>query len=72
MKENKYLLGKSDPNNDEFDILLFASRDIEKISIPSNIRIISSYAFNYCLSLKKVEIPLNSNLESWIFILYDL
>ncbi|KAK8895682.1 hypothetical protein M9Y10_013566 [Tritrichomonas musculus] len=62
-KENKYLLGKSDPNNDEFDILYFASRDIKEISIPSNIKIISSYAFSGCKNLTKVEISPNSNLE---------
>ena len=62
-KENKYLLGKSDPNNDEFDILYFASRDIKEISIPSNIKIISSYAFSECKNLTKVEISPNSNLE---------
>ena len=33
-KDDKYLLGKSNPNNDEFDVLLLASRDIEEFSIP--------------------------------------
>ena len=63
-KEDKYLLGKSDSNQDEFDILLFARRDIEEISIPSNIKIISSYAFANCDNLIKVEIPPNSNLQA--------
>ena len=49
--------------NDEFDILLFASRDIEEISIPSNIKIISSYAFEFCRYLTNVEIPTDSNLQ---------
>ena len=62
-KDNKLLLGKSCPDNDEFDVILFAARDIEEISIPSNIKIISSYAFEYCLYLNKVEIPPNSNLQ---------
>ena len=44
-KDNKLLLGKTCPDNDEFDVILFAARDIEEISIPSNIKIISSYAF---------------------------
>lgn len=63
MKDNKYLIGKSDAKKDEFDILLFACRDIEKISIPSNIKTISSCAFNHCHKLAKVEIPNNSKLE---------
>ena len=63
-KEGKYLFGKSDKNNSEFDVLLFARRDIKEISIPSNIRIISSGAFSGCLELKKVEIPQNSSLQT--------
>ncbi|KAK8865144.1 hypothetical protein M9Y10_010678 [Tritrichomonas musculus] len=62
--ENKCLFGKSDPNKDEFDVLLFASRDIEEVVIPSNIKIISSFAFEHCRILKKVVIPKNSNLET--------
>ncbi|KAK8847259.1 hypothetical protein M9Y10_019845 [Tritrichomonas musculus] len=63
MKDDKYLLGKSDPNKDEFDILLFVRRDIKEISIPSNIKIISSYALEDCNDLTKVEIQSNSNLQ---------
>ena len=62
MKDDKYLIGKSDSNNDEFDNLLFVIRDIKEISIPSNIKIISSYAFENCYHLTKVEIETNSNL----------
>ena len=62
-KDGKYLLGKSNPNNDEFDVLLFASRDIEEISILSSITIISSFSFSGCKNLTKVEIPTNSNLQ---------
>ena len=62
-KDNKYLLGKSDPSSDEFDALLFARRDIKEFSIPPNIKIISSYAFYDCIKLTKVRIPANSNLQ---------
>ena len=54
--DDKYLLGKSDKNSDEFDNLLFVRRDIEEFSILSNIKIISSCAFQYCQKLTKVEI----------------
>ena len=60
----KYLLGKINENNNEFDSFLFARRDIEEISIPSNIKVISPYAFYNCSSLTKVEIPTNSNLQT--------
>ena len=62
-KDNKFLLGKSDKNIDEFDVLLFARRDIREILIPSNIKIISSYAFDNCNNLEKVEFQENSNLQ---------
>ena len=45
-KEDKYLIGKSNQNNDEFDKLLFVRRDIKKISIPQNIKIIESFSFS--------------------------
>ena len=64
IQDNKYLIGKSDPNKEEFDNLLFVYKDIKEISIPSNIKIISSYAFEYCFYLTKVEIPTNSNLHT--------
>ena len=64
MIEDKYVVGKSDESKDEFDILLFAQRDIEEISIPSSIRIISSYAFKNCKKLTKVEISSDSKLET--------
>ena len=47
-KDDKYLLGKVDRANDEFDILLFARRDIEEISIPSNVTKICENAFLDC------------------------
>ena len=69
-KNDKYLLGKSDSNNDKFDTLLFVRSDIEEFFIPSNIKVITSCAFNRCFNLKKVEIPTKSNLqtiESFVF-----
>ena len=63
-KDDKYLLGKTDPSSDEFDNLLFVIRSIKEISIQSNIKIISSYAFHDCNNLKKVEISPNSNLQT--------
>ena len=56
LKKNKYLLGKTDPNIDEFDKFLFVCRDVKKISIPSNIKIISSSAFSSS-KIEKIFIP---------------
>lgn len=55
-KDDKYLLSKSDPNSQEFDTLLFIRRDIKETSIPSNIKIISAYAFEY------------ASITNWYFI----
>ena len=64
-KDDKYLFGKSNPNSNVFDTLLFARRDIKEIVIPSSIKIISSYdAFQDCRNLNKVEIPPNSKLQA--------
>lgn len=55
--DNKMLIGKSKKNkdSDEYDLLLFARRDIKSIVIPSFVRIIGAYAFNSCKSLEKVK-----------------
>ena len=62
--DDEYLIGKSESSNEEFDTLLFVRRDIKEISIPSNIKIISSYAFDKCKNLTKVEFETNSNLQT--------
>ena len=54
-KDGKFLLGKSDSSNDEFDNLLFVRRDIEEFSIPSNIKIISPFAFDLSEIKKKIS-----------------
>ena len=62
--DDKYLIGKSDSNKEEFDILLFVRRDINEFSIPSNIKIISSCALEYCIKLIKIDFSLKSNLQT--------
>lgn len=62
-KDDQYLLGKTDEKSDNFDILIYALRDISEARIPSNIKIISSYAFCDCLHLKEVIFEENSELE---------
>ncbi|KAK8842129.1 hypothetical protein M9Y10_026356 [Tritrichomonas musculus] len=62
-KDDKYLLCKTDEKSDNFDVILFARRDIEKAIIPSNIKVISKYAFYECQNLRKVIFEDNSELE---------
>ena len=54
--DDTYLVSKSDPNSDEFDVLQFVRRSVTKFVIPSNIRIISSCAFRLS-SIKEIFIP---------------
>ena len=56
MFEDKFLIGKSDPEKEEYDILIFASRDIKSATIPPSIKIIGKDAFQYS-SIEKVVIP---------------
>lgn len=61
--DNSILIGKSDVKSDIFDLLIFARRNIEEVTIPAQIRRISSYSFD-CCGLKKVEFQENSQLQS--------
>ncbi|KAK8865151.1 hypothetical protein M9Y10_010685 [Tritrichomonas musculus] len=53
---DKLLLGKSDSKSDDFDVILFACRDIKTVEIPPNIKWIASHSFAYS-QIEKVVIP---------------
>lgn len=61
--DDSFLLAKSNQNELEYDILVFARRNIEHAIIPSYIKQIDSYAFSNCLSLKTIEFSEDSKLE---------
>ena len=62
--ENKFLLGKSNPKSDIFDVLLFVDRSlIGSVIIPSFIREIAPYAFTYCFDITNIVFPDDSQLE---------
>lgn len=62
--ENKYLLGKTNQESDDFNVLLFAVHDVSEVSILPNIKIISESALSKYTNLIKVEIHNNSKLQS--------
>lgn len=62
--EDNFLLGKSNMLCDEFDVLLFARRNIIIAKIPSFIKRIASYAFCSCNSLVSAEFFEDSQLCS--------
>lgn len=63
-EKHQIIIGKSDNKSEEFDVLVFASRNIESVIIPSYIKHIDSYAFENCNKLKVVEFEENSQLKS--------
>lgn len=62
INENSMIIGKSDPNQEEFDSLIFADRNITEAKIPPYIKYINSSCFFNCKKLKNVQISANSNL----------
>ncbi|KAK8858330.1 hypothetical protein M9Y10_039614 [Tritrichomonas musculus] len=58
--DSKIVLGKSDSNQSEYDILLFVNRDLKKVIIPSFIKQIASHAFEYS-KIESIIIPCNVN-----------
>lgn len=61
--DNKLLVGKSRPDNDYYDVLLFARRDINKTVIPSFIKTIGPFTFSDCKKLKKIQFTEDSQLS---------
>lgn len=61
--QDEFIFGKLDINTDIFDILYFASRDIQSATIPSFIRIIGSNAFDGC-KLQTIHFSDDSELVS--------
>lgn len=58
-----FIIGKSNIESDEFDVIFFARRDIEEATIPSFIKKIAPFAFYKCCLLQKVEFEQYSELE---------
>lgn len=62
--DDKFIVKKSNPKSDNFDVLIFARRDLIDVTIPSFITEIASFAFSGCSKLKKINFEQNSKLTS--------
>ncbi|KAK8883702.1 hypothetical protein M9Y10_042800 [Tritrichomonas musculus] len=62
--DNKLLLGKSHIESDNYDVLIFARRDIKDVIIPSFVRKIGSRAFEDCTYLRSIVFSDDSQLVS--------
>lgn len=61
--QKEFILKKSN-NSNEFDVIVFANRNIQKAIIPSFITRIDSFAFSDCLNLNSIEFEKYSQLTS--------
>ncbi|KAK8865394.1 hypothetical protein M9Y10_010939 [Tritrichomonas musculus] len=62
--DNDMIVGKLNPESDEFDVLLFSYRTIQKVKIPSSIKRISPFCFENCKKIKTIEFSEDSELCS--------
>lgn len=61
--DNKFIIGKTDFRGESYDSLIFARRDVDSVIIPSFIKSISSYSFQYCTQIEKVEFEDESQIQ---------
>lgn len=64
MYDDNFLIGKSDINQQHYDVLIFASRNTITANIPHFIEIIAPYAFYNCKNLHQVIFSEHSKLRS--------
>lgn len=53
--ERKIMVGKSEKYNQNYETIVFGCSDINSVSIPSNVKIIESDAFQRCSNLQKIR-----------------
>ena len=57
-KDDKFIFGKTDEKSDNFDVLIFVSRELKSVTIPNNITKIASSAFSGS-EIESIEISPN-------------
>ena len=63
-ENGELIIGKESIESENFDVLVYCSRDVETIKIPDFIKTIKTNAFMQCKSLKKLEVSEKSNLKT--------
>ena len=61
--ENQFIIGKSSSDKENFDVLVFCSRNVEIAIIPDFIEIIGAYSFQGCNKLQQVLFQDDSKLK---------
>ena len=62
--DNKYLVKRSSKEDQVYDHLVFASRDVKYVDIPSQIKVICECAFEHCKKMEYVTFEPNSSIKS--------
>lgn len=60
--DDKIIIGKTNKEQAQFNRIIFASRDIKNVNIPSNIEKIDSFSFSNCNSIESIEFSEDSRL----------
>lgn len=62
--DNSFIVGKTDPNKETFNSLIFSVRNIESAIIPEKIECIRPFSFSNCKKMNSIEFKGNSKLAS--------
>ena len=60
--DDKFIIGKSNIENEDYDVFVFACRDVNTVDLPKSIKVIESNAFYNCYALN-LNIPKESELQ---------
>ena len=63
--DENLIIGKSSLETSNFDVIIFCNRKAKKVKIPKFIKHIGSYAFHRCKQLHQLEIPSDSELQTF-------
>ena len=63
-ENNHLIVGKNKTNQNCYEDLVFASRDIDQVIIPKYIKNIKPYAFDNCKNLISIDVTEDSNLQN--------
>lgn len=61
--DNKLVLGKSNKEQENFNVLVFCPRNVKTLTLPDFIEIIDPFAFEGCFRLRKLIIQIESKLR---------
>lgn len=63
-EDNKIIVGKTNVNIENFDVIVYAYPYVQKVIIPSTIKYIGPFVFSRCRNLYSVEFTEDSKIET--------